>query len=368
MQFDFPNPFDFPKIKFPSLIKSSKTAGLPPGQLVHLGEKLTDKSLVELISYNDKEFREASSGKSNEITEGLSAETVNWINIDGLHNVDLIREVGEHFAVNSLILEDILNSDQRPKVEEYEEHLFFTLKTLNALNTESIIYEQMSFVLGKNYILSFQEKEGDLFEGMRNRLKNDPNSKARKKHADYLFYRFIDTIVDSYFLILENIAERIELLEDEVFVNPTKRTLQKIQQLKKELIFLRKSVYPVREAVSKISKGEYHFIKKETIQYFNDVYDHTIQVIETMETYRDLTTSLMDMYMTSVSNKMNEVMKVLTIIATIFIPLTFIAGIYGMNFEYMPELQWKYGYAAVWGLMLTTLMIMVIYFKRKKWF
>ncbi|MEQ8924231.1 MAG: magnesium/cobalt transporter CorA [Fulvivirga sp.] len=350
------------------MIKSSKTAGLPPGQLVHLGEKLTDKSLVELISYNDKEFKEASSGKSNEITEVLSAETVNWINIDGLHNVDLIREVGEHFAVNSLILEDILNPDQRPKVEEYEEHLFFTLKTLNALNTESIIYEQMSFVLGKNYILSFQEKEGDLFEGMRNRLKNDPNSKARKKHADYLFYRFIDTIVDSYFLILENIAERIELLEDEVFVNPTKRTLQKIQQLKKELIFLRKSVYPVREAVSKISKGEYHFIKKETIQYFNDVYDHTIQVIETMETYRDLTTSLMDMYMTSVSNKMNEVMKVLTIIATIFIPLTFIAGIYGMNFEYMPELQWKYGYAGVWGLMLSTLIVMVIYFKRKKWF
>ena len=360
--------FDFPKITFPTLIKTSRTAGLPPGQLVHLGEKITDKSLVELISYNEKEFEEHASEDARVITGKLPADRVNWINIDGLHNIELIKTIGEHFDVNTLILEDILNPDQRPKVEDYENHLFFTLKTLNALNTDNIIYEQMSFLLGKNYILSFQEKEGDLFQGMRDRLKNDPNSKARHKDADYLFYRLIDTIVDSYYLILENVAERIEQLEEEVFIDPSKKTLRKIQMLKKELIFLRKSVYPVREAISRISKGEYHFIKKETIRYFSDVYDHSIHVIETLETYRDLTTGLMDMYMTSVSNKMNEVMKVLTIIATIFIPLTFIAGIYGMNFEYMPELKWKYGYAGVWGLMLATLVAMVIYFRRKKWF
>lgn len=360
--------FQIPKISFPRLTSSSKTAGLPPGQLVHIGEKLTDKSIVELISYNAKNINEKISEKADEITDQLTAENINWINIDGLHNIDLIKNIGEHFEVNSLVLEDILSTDQRPKVEDYENYLFFTLKTLNALNSDNIVYEQMSFVLGKNYLLSFQEKEGDLFDGLRHRLKNDPNSKTRHKDADYLFYRLIDTIVDSYYLILENIAERIEKLEDEVFINPTRKTLKQIQLLKKELIFLRKSVYPVREAISRISKGEYHFIKKETIRYFTDVYDHSIHVIETLETYRDLTTSLMDMYMTSVSNKMNEVMKVLTVIATIFIPLTFIAGVYGMNFEYMPELKWKFGYMGVWGLMIGTFIVMIIYFKRKKWF
>ncbi len=360
--------FHLPKISLPNLIRTSQTAGLPPGQLIHLGEQLTDKSLIELISYNEKQFIEVESENSDDILGKLSSQNINWINIDGLHNIDLIKDVGEHFEINPLILEDVLNPDQRPKVEDYEHHLFFTLKTLNALKSDDIIYEQMSFILGKNYIISFQEKEGDLFEGLRQRLKSDPQSKARKKDADYLFYRLIDTIVDSYYLILENIAERIESLEEEVFIDPSKETLRKIQLLKKELIFLRKSVYPVREAISRISKGEYHFIKRETVRFFSDVYDHSIHVIETLETYRDLTTGLMDMYMTSVSNKMNEVMKVLTIIATIFIPLTFIAGIYGMNFEYMPELSWRYGYASVWGLMLTCLIIMVIYFKRKNWF
>lgn len=360
--------FHLPKISIPNLIKTSQTAGLPPGQLIHLGKQLTDKSIVELITYNGTELTEEASENVTDIFSKLKSQNVNWINIDGLHNIELIKAVGEHYDVNPLVLEDVLNPDQRPKVEDYEHHLFFTLKTLNTLNSDNIIYEQISFILGENYILSFQEKEGDLFNGLRTRLKVDPQNKARKKDADYLFYRLIDTIVDSYYLILENIAERIEQLEEEVFLDPSKETLRKIQLLKKELIYLRKSVYPVREAISKINKEEYHFINKETIRFFSDVYDHSIHVIETLETYRDLTTSLMDMYMTSVSNKMNEVMKVLTIIATIFIPLTFIAGIYGMNFEYMPELTWRYGYAAVWGLMLSCLVVMISYFKRKKWF
>jgi len=364
------NPTDIklPKISIPGLnVKSSKTVGLPPGQLVHLGEKITDKSIVEFINYDEKDFQEESSKKASDILKKISANKVNWINIDGLHNVDLIKSTGEHFEVHPLVLEDVLNPDQRPKIEDFDNYIFCTVKTLNTLQADDIVYEQMSFILGKNFLISFQEKEGDLFDGLRSRLKTDPNSKARHKDTDYLFYRLIDTIVDSYYLIIENIGERIEKMEDEVYINPSKETLKKIQGLKKELIFLRKSVYPLREAISKISKGEYDFISKETVRYFSDVYDHTIHVIETFETYRDLTTGLMDMYMTSISNKMNEVMKVLTIIATIFIPLTFIAGIYGMNFENMPELQWEYGYFYALGAMGVIFIGMLFYFKKQNW-
>jgi magnesium transporter len=360
--------FQVPKFEFSKLISKPQNAGLPPGQLVHHGEKRSNKSTIDLIKYNDKEYEEISSGKAEEILEKITPDHVSWLNIDGLHNIKLIEKIGKHFDINPLVLEDVLNTDHRPKVEDFDDYIFFTLKTLNSLDKEQIVYEQISFVLNKNYLLSFQEKEGDLFDGLRGRLKNDPNSKARKRGVDYLFYRLIDTVVDSYYLILENIGERIEELEDEVYLDPNTTSLKKIQVLKKELIYLRKSVYPIREAISKISKGEYPQIKKETERYLADVYDHCIHVIETLETYRDLTSGLMDMYMTSMSNKMNEVMKVLTVIATIFIPLTFIAGVYGMNFENMPELGWKYGYHAVWGIMIATFIGMIFYFKKKNWF
>lgn len=343
-------------------------AGLPPGTLIFVGDQRTDKSELELITYNGSEIDEVVSTSSEEIIDQLKENRVNWINIDGLHNVKLIEEIGEHFKIHPLLLEDILNSEHRPKSADYEHQLFFTLKTLYNLTDEEIYYEQISFVLGKNYLLSFQEKEGDIFDGFRSRLKKSgiSRSRARNKGADYLFYRLIDTVVDSYYLILEKVGERIEHLEDEVYDNPRKETLQKIQKLKKELIFLRRTVYPLREALSRITKGD-TFVKKDTLTFFSDVYDHTIHVIETLETYRDLISSLTDMYMTAISNRMNEVMKVLTIIATIFIPLTFIAGVYGMNFEHMPELEWKYGYLGVWILMLLVFSGMMIYFKRKKW-
>lgn len=360
--------FNLPKLRLPNFAKATQTVGMPPGQLIHLGEQLTEKSIIELIRYNIENHFELTSSEPKEIIDKIDRKQANWINIDGLHNIDLIKSMGEHFHINALALEDVLNTEQRPKIEDFDNHLFFTLKTLNTLNSDVIVYEQMSFILGNDYLLSFQEKEGDLFDGLRTRLKSDPKSNARKKDVDFLFYRLIDTIVDSYYLILENIAERIETLEDELFVDPSKEILVKIQILKRELIFLRKSVYPLREALSLINKGEFSFIKKETVPYFRDVYDHTIQVIETLETYRDLSNGLMDMYMNSMSNKMNEVMKVLTVISTIFIPLTFIAGIYGMNFQHMPELGWKYGYAGVWGLMFGCLVVMLIYFRKKKWF
>lgn len=344
-------------------------AGLPPGTLIFVGDKRTEKSQIDLISYNADAITEFSSQSSKEVIDKLAEDRVNWVNIDGLHNIKLIEEIGEHFDLHPLLMEDILNTEHRPKSEEYENHLFFTLKTLYSLTDESITYEQMSFVLGKNYLLSFQEKEGDIFDGFRTRLRQDGNGKnrARKKGADYLFYRLIDTIVDSYYSILEKVGEKIEELEDEVYDDPSRDTLQNIQKIKRELIFLRKTVYPLREALSRLTKGEYPFVKKDTLPFFSDVYDHTIHVIETLETYRDLVSGLTDMYMTSISNRMNEVMKVLTIMATIFIPLTFIAGVYGMNFDYMPELKWRFGYPAVWVVMILTSLGMTIYFKRKKW-
>ncbi|UII23342.1 magnesium/cobalt transporter CorA [Fulvivirga ligni] len=354
---------------------SKETAGLPPGTLIYTGNQLTDKSQIELISYNENEIHETTGKSIDEILPHTDELNVNWLNVDGLHNIQLIESIGEHYKLHPLLLEDILNPDQRPKSDDYEDHLFFTLKTLHSIQEEGdlgdvINYEQMSFVLGSNYLLSFQEKEGDLFDSLRGRLRQDKTTsviRARKKGADYLFYRLIDTIVDSYYVVLEQIGEKIEELEDEVYLEPTQKTLKQIQKLKKELIFLRKSVYPLRESISKIMKGEYAIISNETLTYFSDVYDHTIHVIETVETYRDLTTGLMDMYMTSISNKMNEVMKVLTIIATIFIPLTFIAGIYGMNFDHMPELHWKYSYYVTWGVMISIFIAMLFYFKKKDW-
>ncbi len=356
-----------PKINIFHFTHAKETAGLPPGQLIHIGEKLTDKTEIDHIYYNDRDFHEKTSENTDEILADLDQSRVHWINVDGLHNVESIRKLGEHFELDPLLLEDILNTHQRPKSEEYENSVFFTLKTLNAFNENDIIYEQISFVLGKNVVLSFQEKEGDLFGGLRTRLRNPQYSKARKKGADYLFYRLIDITVDSYYVILENIAERIESLEEELWDAPQKSTLQKIQQLKKELIILRKSIYPVRESLSGIAKGEYPLIKKDTIKYFTDVYDHILHIIESFETYRDLAGSLMDMYMTNISNRMNEVMKVLTIIATIFIPLTFIAGIYGMNFQHMPELSWRYGYVSALSIMAFIFITLILYFKRKKW-
>lgn len=349
-----------------NISKSKLKAGLPPGTLVHVGEKLTEKSQLELISYNRDKIESFEAKDPHKIFSRMNKNEFHWINIDGLHNIDLIEEIGKQFKLHPLLLEDVLNTEQRPKSEEHDDHLFFTLKTLNTIKDDEIIYEQMSFVLGKDYLISFQEREGDLFDQLRERIKL-PDSKLRNFKIDYLFYRLIDTIVDSYYKVMEHIGEKLEHLEDQIYHDPNEEALQNIQDLKKELIFLRKSVYPLREAI-KMTMTEPKLIEDNTRKYLADVYDHTVQVIETIESYRDFTASLIDMYMTSVSNRMNEVMKVLTIIATIFIPLTFIAGVYGMNFEYMPELGWKYGYPTVWLIMIFVTFGMILYFRKKRWF
>jgi magnesium transporter len=281
--------------------------------------------------------------------------------------VKVIEQLGKHFSLHPLLLEDILHTEQRPKMEDFGEYLFFVLKMLYLEEgRHEILAEQVSLILGSNFVISFQEREGDVFKYVRERIRNS-KGRIRKVGADYLAYALIDAIVDNYFIILERLGETIEELEEELVTNPVSDTLQTIHHLKREMIFLRKSVWPLREVISALERGESPLIQESTGVYLRDLYDHTIQVIDSVETFRDMVSGILDIYLSSVSNKMNEVMKVLTIIATIFIPLTFIAGIYGMNFEYMPELSWRWGYPAVWFVICAIFITMLAYFKRRKW-
>jgi magnesium transporter len=332
----------------------------------HKLHTVADKVILELITYNRESYDKFVSDTTEELLPNLHPERVNWINLDGLNNRHLVEKLQAHFCINALVVDDILN-DQRPKAEEFEDYLFVTLKMLYKIDGPSIDYEQISFVLGNNYLLSFQEKEGDLFGSFRERIRQD-QGRVRKKEADYLLYRLIDIIVENYYNVLDNIGEQIESIEQKVRVDPSESSFRKIQQIKKELIFLHKALYPLRDAVSKLVKDESTFIKEENIRYFSDVYDHVIHLIDSLDTYRDLTSSLVDMYLNAQNTKLNEVIRVLTIISTIFMPLTFIVGVYGMNFEYFPELEWRFGYGMVWAVMLAIALAMIGYFKYKKWF
>jgi magnesium transporter len=293
--------------------------------------------------------------------------TVTWINIDGIQRIDVIEKIGKHFNLHPLALEDIVNTGQRPKMEDFVDYIFVVLKMLyyDEKKREPNA-EQLSLVLGPNWVISFQENEGDVFDPIRERIRAD-KGRIRKMGADYLIYALIDAVVDNYFIILEKIGEKIEEIEDELVANPSPETLQAIHNLKRQMIFLRKSVWPLREVISRLERWESQLINKSTYIYLRDVYDHTIQVIDAIETFRDMLSGMLDIYLSSVSNRMNEVMKVLTIIATIFIPLTLVAGLYGMNFKYMPELEWPWGYPLVLFVMFTIGVLMLIYFRKKKW-
>ena len=347
--------------------RHSRKAGLPPGTLVHIGEKKAEDIRITLIDYSEESIQERVVEKVEECFPFKETPTVTWINIDGLHKIETIEKIGKNFELHPLILEDILNTGQRPKCEDYEKCLFMVLKMLRYDNeSSSINSEQVSLVLGQNFVISFQEEVGDVFEQIRDRIHN-AKGRIRKMSADYLAYALIDAIVDNYFLILEKMGEQIESMEEELIAKPSDKTVRKIHALKRELIFLRKSVWPLRELINSLQKTESSLITDSTGPYLRDVYDHTIQVIDTIESFRDMVSGMLDIYLSSISNRMNAVMKVLTIIATIFIPLTFIAGIYGMNFKYMPELGWRWGYGLVLLIMIAIAVIMLIYFRKKKW-
>jgi len=345
----------------------SNKAGLPPGTLIHVGRKKIDKVNINVIDFSKDEFEQIVCKSPEDCALYKDKESVSWINVDGLHDTQAIETLGKIFDLHPLLLEDILNTGHRPKVEEFDNCIFFTLKVMEiSKDNKKVISDQISFVLGDKWVISFQENKSDIYNGLILRLKESKGN-IRKLGPDYLFYRLIDTIVDNYFIVTERLSEASIELEAEVLRSPDTKSLQDIQQLKKQLIKFRKFIFPLREAVGSLQREGYELIQENTIRYIRDVYEHVLHVIDTIETLRDSLASIMDLYLSGVSNKMNEVMKVLTIIATIFIPLTFIAGIYGMNFENMPELHWKYGYFGVWGFMLIIFAFMIFYFKRKKW-
>ena len=330
-----------------------------------LAENAPENVILEIITYDRQNYNRFVAKDVTEIVPLIKKDQVNWVNLDGLSNTAIIDALQANFSLHSLLVEDILN-DQRPKAEEYEDYLFVTLKMLYRIEGTEVDYEQISFVLGNNYLLTFQEKEGDLFDAFRERIRQD-QGRVRKKKADYLLYRLIDITVENYYNVLDNIGEHIDEIEDSIRINTSDETFQKIQSIKKELIYLHKALYPLRDALGKVLKDESDFIRDENMPYFSDVYDHVIHLIDSLDTYRDLTSGLTDQYINIQNSKLNEVIRVLTIISTIFIPLTFIVGVYGMNFQYFPELQWEYGYATVWVVMLSIAAAMIGYFRYKRW-
>jgi magnesium transporter len=347
--------------------RSSKKAGLPPGSLVHVGEKKVESPKVTIFDYREDHFQEREATTVDECIPFKDTPTVTWINISGIHDVEILRSLGDCYAIHPLVLEDILNTEQRPKLEDFETYLFIVAKMLYLeRGTSQVRAEQVSIIVGPNFVISFQETDEDVFEGVRERIRSG-RGRLRHRGADYLAYAILDAVVDGYFVILETIGGELEDIEDQLIEDPSGTILQTVYEMKRELIFLRKSVWPLREVLAVLSRQESDLIKQETIAYLRDVYDHTIQVIDTVESLRDLVAGMHDTYLSSISNRMNEVMKVLTIFATIFIPLTFIAGIYGMNFEWMPELRWHYSYPAIWLVMLAAGICMLVFFRRKRW-
>lgn len=345
----------------------SKKAGLAPGTLVHIGEKRTEEVKITLIDYDEQQLQEKELDTIEECFPCRDKPTVSWINIDGVHETDIVEAMGKHFGVHPLVLEDIVHTGQRPKAEDFDDYVYIVLKMLYYDEEEHEVGdEQVSLIFGSSFLISFQEHEGDVFQSVRERIRKG-KGRIRKGGADYLAYALMDAIVDQYFVIMEIFGERIEALEEELVEKPTTQTLETIHNMKREMIYFRKQVWPLREVVGALSRGEFSLIADTTSVYLRDVYDHTVQVIDTLESLRDVLGGMLDLYLSTISNRMNEVMKVLTIIATIFIPLTFVAGIYGMNFKYMPELEWHWGYFMIWGIMVVIVIVMLAYFKRKAW-
>lgn len=355
-------------MKLDAYVKGGSKVGLAPGTLVHIGDKKVEKVRIKVVMYNNETIVEKELNNVEECLQFKDQPGTNlWINVDGLDQIEIIEKLGSYFDIHPLTLEDVLNTGQRPKMDDFESYIYAVLKMI-LLNKEDkdVVIDQVSIIFGYNYILSFMESEVSIFDLLKERL-NNPASRLRKNGVDYLAYGLIDCIIDNYFLILEYFGEEIEDLEDELIIHPTPETLKTIQKYKRDMIILRKSVWPLREMINGMQQIESEIIKDTTRVYLRDVYDHSVRVIESIEDFRDILSSMVDIYLSSVSNKMNDIMKVLTIIATIFIPLTFIVGVYGMNFDYMPELHWTWGYPAIMLFMALIGISMFAYFKKKRW-
>jgi len=348
-------------------VKMAKKAGLPPGSLVHIGDQYNETAQAQALIYNETETHSQELHSDTDLSALSANNAVIWIHFYGLQNTDLIAGICNFFHIHPLVQEDIVNSEHRPKIEDYTDYLFLMLRTFRLnKNTDLLEDEQISIIIGSSYILSFQESGHPLFESILTRIHN-PQSRIRKEGADYLAYSLIDVIVDNYFIVLEALGEKIETLEDDLVSQPNVDSVKKIHILKREMLFFRKALWPLREVIGFLSRGESPLVKNSTLLYLRDIYDHTIQIIDTLETYRDILSGMLDIYLSSISIRMNEIMKLLTVISTIFIPLTFLVGVYGMNFKNMPELGWQWGYFALWGIMIGLSLAMARFFRKRGW-
>lgn len=358
---------DAPRVGGRLIRRRGKQPGAAPGTLVHTGQRRVAEVRFGLFEYNKDEVEERTPTSVPDCFPLGRTGFVAWLNIDGLHDVEQLRSLGERAGLHPLVLEDVVSIGQRPKVEEYDDQLYIVLRALEYDETRASVSEdQISIVLGHDYVLSFQEQPGDSFDPIRARIRSGKGP-LRDRPADFLAYTLVDATVDEYFNVVEKVGDRLEALEDEVMGGPSREIISEVHHVRRELLVMRRAVWPLRDVLNSLVREQNELISEPTRVFLRDAYDHTVQVIDTIETMRELLSSLMDLYLSNVSNRMNEVMKVLTIIATLFIPLTFIVGIYGMNFERMPELQWRWGYPAVLLLMAVVAGGMLRYFRRKKW-
>ncbi|MBU0982234.1 MAG: magnesium/cobalt transporter CorA [candidate division Zixibacteria bacterium] len=351
--------------------ETKKEVGLKPGSVVYVGQERTEDARIHLIEYTETDLQELEDAGLERIKAGLSPKGVSWINIDGIHDADLVQQLGEELGIHALLLEDAVNTNHRPKLEESSELIAIVLKMLYPGEDDTIMVEQVTVAFGPGWVLSLQEVGEDVFGPVRERLRRTI-PRVRFMSADYLAYALIDAVVDNYFVILESVGERIEALEEEMEEYPRPESLGTIRDLKRLLLTLRKAVWPLREVIGGLERTESPLVKESTQPYIRDLYEHTIQVIDTVETFRDMVSGLLDLYHTGISNRMNEIMKVLTIFASIFIPLGFLAGVYGMNFDQsypfnMPEAGFEYGYLMFWGMALAIGGGLLVFFRRKKW-
>ena len=357
----------FKKLDVQKFVPRSSGKDTPPGTVAYIGKPRSEKTRIELIEYNEAEVAEHTIEHVDQLRPFLLTEKLKWIRVTGVHDVDLITKLGELFQINQLELEDVSNTSQRPRMEERSGYIFLIFKVL-LLNPEDreVSIEQVSIILGENYVLSFHETEPELFDSLKKRILQG-KGRVRKMKSDYLSFALSDIIIDQYFLILEDIGDTIEEIENELIVNPGGTNQETIYRMKRRLVYVGRTVWPVRELINEVERSDHRLIHEESRIYFRNIYDHTVQIIETLDSLRDLTSSMMDLYLSSVSLKLNEIMKVLTIFSALFIPLTFFAGVYGMNFKFLPELEYQWGYPMFWIICIVVTIFMLFYFKRRKW-
>ena len=361
------NKSKFKKLDVKKFVPKASGKDSPPGTVHYVGAPREEKTRIDLIEYNESEVNEYTIEKPGQLEKFLETDKIKWIRVTGVHDAELITQLGEIFQINHLELEDISNTSQRPRMEERENYIFMIFKALLlSQNDKDVSIEQVSIILGRNFVLSFHETDPKLFESLRTRILTG-KGRVRKMQSDYLAFTIADILIDQYFVILEDIGDSVETIESELILSPGSGNQESIYRMKRRLAYVGRTIWPVRELINEIDRSDHVLLHSETKIYYRNIYDHTVQIVESLDTLRDLTSGMMDLYLSSVSLKLNEIMKVLTIFSAVFIPLTFFAGVYGMNFKFLPELQWKWGYPLFWLVCVMATILMLLYFRRKKY-